>query len=55
MLALGIVEAELIEPVQRHANAKNLSGTQMAVSDFGFAEKFVERLHGTSLVELGGE
>lgn len=51
MLALGIVETELIQSVKSHANAENLSGAEMAVSDLGLFEKGVETLHTDSVLE----
>ncbi len=52
-LAMGaarVVEAEEFESVKSQAHTKNLTGTDVAVGDFGFAEEFVEGPHGNSLV-----
>jgi hypothetical protein len=50
VLAFRIVEAELREASECHANSENLSGAEVAMRDFGFFEELVEGLHRTSLV-----
>jgi hypothetical protein len=37
--------------VEGHANAENLSGAEVAVSDLGFLEEMVQGLHTVSVVD----
>ena len=44
-LAARIFDAEFLESQHGEANAEDLSGAEMAVGDFGFAEISVEGKH----------
>ena len=49
----GIVDAEALAAEHGHADAEDLAGAEMAVSDFGFAEEGVEGLHDLMILLVG--
>ncbi len=51
--AFGVVDAEALAAEHGQADAEDLAGAEVAVSDFGFAEESVEGLHKLMILLAG--